>query len=167
MTSLDELRAGRWFGRLDPAVQHALAGAGRIAHLHAGQWVYGEGDDTTGIAIVLSGTIRLEAAVGERSVLIGIARPGTAIGQSHRRGGGPRIVTARAGPASRVMTVGDSALERIGAATPLLWRAISELVYGQLTASVHSLAQVLALPPRRGSPRDCWCSRKAEAAMPL
>ena len=44
--------------------------------------------------------------------------------------------------------LGDLALERIGGEHPALWRAVSELVYGQLDASVHGLAQMLALPPR-------------------
>lgn len=148
MTIIDQLRRNRWFARCTAPVQEALAAAGRTVALRAGQWVYGEGDECTGIAMVLDGMLRLEAAVGQRTVLVGIARTGDAIGQSQRRGGGPRIVTARASRASLVVTVGDLALERIGGEHPALWRAVSELVYGQLDASVHGLAQMLALPPR-------------------
>lgn len=46
------------------------------------------------------------------------------------------------------MTVSDAGLERIGADQPTLWQVVSELVYAQLDASVHGLAQILALPPR-------------------
>lgn len=148
MKSLDPLLLNRWFARQPPELQIALAGAGRAISLAPGQWVYGEGDDATGLVMVLDGLLRLEAAVGERVVLVGVARAGGSFGQSHRRGGGPRIVTARAGPASRVVTVSDAALERIGADLPTVWQAVSELVYAQLDASVHGLAQMLALPPR-------------------
>lgn len=143
-----ELLRSRWFARQPPALRTALAAAGREVRLAPGQWVYGEGDDATGIVAVLSGMLRLEASAGSRTVLIGTAPAGAVFGQSARRGGGPRIVTARAGPASRVLTIGDAALERIGAEHPEVWRAVSELVYGQLDASVHGLALTLALPPR-------------------
>ena len=127
----------------------ALAAAARHRRLAAGQWVYGEGDETTGLVLILHGLLRLEASVGARhNVLVGVARAGSALGQAQRQGGGPRIVTARAGPASEVVTIADAALDHIGATVPQLWRAVSERVYVQLDASVHGLAQMLALPPR-------------------
>ncbi len=143
-----QLLGNRWFARQSAELRAALALHGRSVALAPGQWVYGEGDETTGIVMVLEGMLRLEAAVGEQTVLVGVARAGSAFGQSQRRGGGPRIVTARAGPQSKVVTVSDASLERIGMESPLLWQAVSELVYGQLDASVHGLAQMLALPPR-------------------
>lgn len=148
MSLVDQLLTNRWFARQPPGLRTALAGAGRAIALAPGQWIYGEGDDATGLVMVLEGLLRLEATVGQREVLVGVARTGAAFGQSQRRGGGPRIVTARAGPVSRVVTVSDAALERIGAEVPGVWQAVSELVYAQLDASVHGLAQMLALPPR-------------------
>jgi len=145
---LQELLVSRWFARQPAALQERLAQAGRLTSLAAGQWVYGEGDDATGLVLVLGGLVRLEATVGERTILVGVAQAGGAFGQSQRHGGGPRIVTARAGPLSRVFTINDRALERVAADLPLLWQAVSTLVYAQLDASVHSLAQMLALPPR-------------------
>ncbi|MBU7589655.1 MAG: Crp/Fnr family transcriptional regulator [Sphingopyxis terrae] len=148
MTIGDQLRQCRWFGRCDPAVQQAIAADGRLATLARGQWVYGERDMATGIVIVLDGMLRLEAAAGEKTVLVGIARAGDAFGQSRQMGGGPRIVTAIASRPSRVLTISDTMLDRIGHRLPALWKATSELVYGQLDASVHGLAQMLSLRPR-------------------
>ena len=145
---LEELRVSRWFARQPGTLRDRLAAAGRLRALGAGQWVYGEGDDATGLVMVLSGMLRLEAMVDDRTILVGVAQAGGAFGQSQRHGGGPRIVTARAGPPSRVFTVSDAALARVGAEEPLLWQSVSTLVYAQLDASVHSLAQMLALPPR-------------------
>lgn len=139
----------RWFARQPPALRTALVRAGRIVPLDAGQWVYGEGDEDTGLCAVLDGALRLEASAGpNRDVLIDLAPAVRVFGQSQRRGGGPRIVTTRAGPASTVMLVSDRALDRIAADIPDLWRAVSALVYGQLDASVHLAAQLLVLSPR-------------------
>lgn len=140
---------GAWFAHLPPPLRAALLRAGRVVRLDAGQWVYGEGDEETGVVLVLDGSLRIEASVGaERDVLVNLAPAGAAFGQSRRGGGGPRIVTARAAGRATVMLVADSALERIAAEQPLLWRAVSELVYGQLDAMVHLAAQLLALGPR-------------------
>ena len=136
---------GAWFAHLSPPLRAALLRAGRVVRLDAGQWVYGEGDEETGVVLVLDGSLRIEA---ERDVLVNLAPAGAAFGQSRRGGGGPRIVTARAAGRATVMLIADSALERIAAEQPLLWRAVSELVYGQLDAMVHLAAQLLALGPR-------------------
>lgn len=143
----EHLAGNRWFAALPAALRSAVTAAASPRTLAAGQWVYGQGDEDTGVVMVLDGMLRLETMVGDRLVLIGVARAGAAFGQSRRHGGGPRIVTARAGPPSRVATVGDSALGRIAVEQPAIWHAVSTLVYAQLDASVHGLAEMLALPP--------------------
>ena len=143
------LLRSRWFAQQPAPLRAALIGAGRIVRLGAGQWVYGEGDEQTGLCAVIEGALRLEASAGhDRNVLIDIAAAVSIFGQSQRRGGGPRIVTARAGPPSAVMLISDHALERIAHDIPDVWRAVSALFYGQLDASVHLAANLLALPPR-------------------
>lgn len=138
-----------WFARQSPELRNALIREGRPMERRPGQWVYGEGEENTGLCAVLSGALRLEASAGpQRDVLIGIAPAVSVFGQSRRRGGGPRIVTARAGPISTVLLVSDKALDRIGQQTPEVWRAMSELVYDQLDAAVHLTAQLLVLRPR-------------------
>ncbi|MFT3977946.1 MAG: Crp/Fnr family transcriptional regulator [Sphingomonas bacterium] len=140
---------GAWFAHLPPPLRAALLRAGRAVRLDAGQWVYGEGDEETGVVLVLSGALRIEASAGrERDVLVNLLPAGTAFGQSRRGGGGPRIVTARAAGAATVLLIADAALERIAADHPSLWRGVSELVYGQLDAMVRLAAQMLALGPR-------------------
>ncbi len=142
-------KRGLWFAHLPAPLQAALVRDGRVVRLGTGQWVYGEGDEETGIVLVLEGALRIEASIGEdRDVLVNLAPAGTAFGQSRRRGGGPRIVTARATARAMVLLVADSALERIAADHPALWRAVSELVYGQLDAVVRLAAQMIGLGPR-------------------
>lgn len=140
---------GIWFAHLPPPLRAALLRAGRVVRLDAGQWVYGEGDEETGVLLVLEGALRIEASVGaERDVLVNLAPAGSAFGQSRRGGGGPRIATARAAGASTVLLIPDAALQRIADDHPALWRAVSELVYGQLDTMVRLAAQLLALGPR-------------------
>ncbi|WEK43805.1 MAG: Crp/Fnr family transcriptional regulator [Candidatus Sphingomonas colombiensis] len=139
-----------WFAHLPAPLRAALLRAGRVVRLAPGQWVYGEGDEETGLVLVLDGALRIEASLGaERDVLVNLAPAGSAFGQSRRGGGGPRIATARAAArATIVLLIADSALERVAADQPALWRAVSELVYGQLDAMVHLAAQLIGLNPR-------------------
>jgi CRP-like cAMP-binding protein len=143
------LQRNRWFERRSPALQQRLCAEGAIVRLAPGQWVYSEGDPDTGLYAVLDGALRLEVAVdADRDVLIGLAQPVSILGQSRRRGGGPRIVTTRAQSPTTIFSVSDTALDRIAATHPDIWKDVSELVYEQLDAIVHLTAQLLVLRPR-------------------
>ena len=149
MDVLDALRRGRWFAALDRGLAAELVAAGRIAALDAGQWIYSEGDEEPGLCLIIDGVLRLETSVGrDRDVLLGLAGPGQAIGQSRRFGGGRRIVTARAQRAARVLPVPDAALPGIAARQPTAWPATMALLYDQLDVAVHNAALNLCLSPR-------------------
>lgn len=138
-----------WVARQSRSLQRRLRAGGRRHRLDAGQWVYGEGDAETGLCAVLEGALRLEVSVGgDCSALIGLVPAPAILGQSRRHGGGPRILTARAGPPSTVLLISDAALEAIATDEPHLWRAVSELLYAQLEMMVRLAAQLLALRPR-------------------
>ena len=150
MDVIAALNRGRWFAALDPGLARALVAAGRVVALDAGQWIYSEGDEEPGLCLVIDGVLRLEASVGpDRDVLLGLAGPGQAIGQSRRFGGGRRIVTARAQRAARVLLVPDAALPGIAAREPGAWAGVVSLLYDQLDAAVHGAALNLVLPPRQ------------------
>lgn len=137
-----------WFARQAPALQARLAEAGRIVNLQRGQWVYSQGDAGTGLCAVLGGALRLEVALGpERDVLIGLAQAPTILGQTRRRGGGPRIVTVRANAPSRVMMIADDALEAVARDQPDVWRAVNELVHAQLEETTRLAAWLLVTGP--------------------
>jgi CRP-like cAMP-binding protein len=69
------------------------------------------------------------------------------LGQTRRRGGGPRIVTMRANMPSRVLTIADAALEAVAADEPGLWRAVNELVHAQLEETTRLAARLLVQGP--------------------
>lgn len=123
---------------------------GTLRALPAGRWAYAEGDDDSGILVVVRGALQIYAqAPGDRDVLIGQIGHGNAIGQTARFGGGPRLVTAISTGASLVLQVTDAALAAIARDEPLIWQAIASLNYAQLRMMVQLLAETTALPPRQ------------------
>lgn len=135
-------QAGR--GLVEPFLKH-----GRIVRLAVGQWVQAEGDDETGVLVVLEGDLQvLCKAPGDREVLIGQLRAGAALGQTTRFGGGPRLVTAIAAEDVTILQVSDRALSRIAHDAPHVWQAIAALLYLQLRNLLELVGELAALPPR-------------------
>lgn len=138
-----------WFDALSPNLRAAILAHGRRRRFDQGQWIYGEGDEQSGVAAVLEGVVRLEVAVdADRSVLIGLVPQGAFLGQSRSVGGGQRIVTARAGRPSQILLLDDQVIGRIAATQPEIFGAINQLLYGQLDMVVRSMAQLLVLSPK-------------------
>jgi CRP-like cAMP-binding protein len=110
--------------------------------------VHGEGEETTGLLIVMEGWVDLYChGHAERQARIGLLGPGGAIGQSLRLGGGPRLVTAVAVTECAALTVSDAALMLLADRHPTVWRAVSALLYAQLRFSLQGAADLLASPP--------------------
>ena len=123
---------------------------GRIVHLPTGAWAQSEGDEQTGITLVVAGAVQMMcAAPGGREVLFGQAGPGVALGQTLRFGGGPRLVTLICVEPSVLLVVPDHALTRIAAEQPEVWQAVAALVYLQLRGALMIAAEAVALPPRQ------------------
>jgi len=123
---------------------------GRIVHLPTGAWAQSEGDEQTGITLVVEGAVQMMcAAPGGREVLFGQAGPGVALGQTLRFGGGPRLVTLICVEPSVLLVVPDHALTRIAAERPEVWQAVAALVYLQLRGALMIAAEAVALPPRQ------------------
>ena len=142
-------RAG-WLAGHSPALVAAFVEQGAIVRLDAGQWAQAEGDDETGLLLVIEGAVQLYCqAPGDREVLVGHAGPGATLGQTLRFGGGPRLTTAVCVEPSVLLKVSDAALSRIGARHPEVWRAVATLVYLQLRGALMMAAEAVALPPRQ------------------
>lgn len=142
------LRRSAWLDGRKELVPPILA-HGRVARLSPGQWAQAEGDDESGVLVVLSGSLELYCkAPGEREVRIGQVGPGVALGQTTRFGGGPRLLTAICREPATLLQVSDRALSRIALEAPRIWEAVSALLYLQLRNLLQMVAELTALPPR-------------------
>ncbi len=147
--TLEGLAASAWLGRQPVALRDALVGRGRRTALEPGQWLHGEGDEATGVFVVLSGVVRVLTTVEDgRTVLLDLLGPGAALGQSISFGGGPRLVSAIAATPVAVLRISDIGLQAAARVEPEVWRAVSELVYGQLAHVVRLAGEALSLGPR-------------------
>ena len=143
------LARAEWLAQGGGDLAEAFLAHGRILALEPSQWVQAEGDDETGVLVVLKGGLQLFCkAPGDREVLIGQVGAGAALGQTTRFGGGPRLVTAIAAEDALVLQVGDRALSRIARDAPRLWEAVAALLYLQLRNLLELVGDLAALPPR-------------------
>lgn len=145
----DRIAAIPWFTALAPDLRADLIARGRLLRRAAGEWLWGEGDEDTGLVAVLDGAMHLYSqAPGGREVLFGMLPAGTVMGQSAVLGGGPRLVTAIAAADSQLFLLSDRALRETAAIHPMLWRSLSTLVYGQLRAALQGWAEAVGMAPR-------------------
>ena len=125
-----------------------LVDHGKLIRRPAGAWVHAEGDEDTGLLIVVDGAMDLFChGLGEQRVRVGLVGPGAAVGQSVRFGGGPRLVTAAAATPCEILAVSDTGLSRVAEQSPEIWRAVAKLLYGQLRYALRFGADMLTLPP--------------------
>ena len=139
-----------WFAALDEAVRAELIRRGRLEQRSGGEWLYGEGDEKTGLVAVLEGGLYLHSeAPGGQEVLVSRLSKGGVLGQSIAFGGGPRLLTAICAVDSRLFLLSDRALREAAGAHPTLWMSLSALLYEQLGEAVRTVAEFVALKPRQ------------------
>ncbi len=149
-TALRLLHMSPWLGPPDSGLAERLVAEGALTRLGVGVWAQAEGDEDTGLTVVIEGAVDLYCQVaGDREVRFGQAGAGAALGQSVRFGGGPRLVTAVCAEPSLLLRVSDSGLSRIARDRPEVWRAVATLVYLQLRNALQMAAEAVALPPRQ------------------
>lgn len=138
-----------WFAGLSAPVRRALIARGRLRKRGAGEWLYGEGDEDTGVVAVLDGGLYLHATAGDGDeVLFNMLPAGGVMGQSILLGGGPRLVTAICAVESQLFLVPDRALQAVAAQHPTLWASLAALSYGQLRDTLRRVTEFVGLKPR-------------------
>ncbi|WP_374574282.1 Crp/Fnr family transcriptional regulator [Phenylobacterium sp.] len=139
-----------WLKGQGEGLAEALLAHGRLQRFATGEWAQAEGDDDTGLLVVIEGAIHVMCqAPGDREVMVAVGGPGLALGQTTRFGGGPRLATVLCAEPSLLLVLSDSALSRIAAERPEVWRMVAALVFMQLRSSLATAAEMLALPPRQ------------------
>ena len=126
------LRQSPWLGPPDSGLAERLVAEGALARLGVGAWAQAEGDEDTGLMVVIEGAVDLYCQVaGDREIRFGQAGVGAALGQSVRFGGGPRLVTAVCAEPSLLLRVSDAGLSRIARDRPDVWRQARRMVQGR------------------------------------
>ena len=144
------LMQSSWLEGTQAKLVGPLLSHGRLVRLGPGEWAQAEGDDQTGLLVVIEGLVQMFCkAPGLREVLLGQGGRGYALGQTTRFGGGPRIVTVVSAGPSLVLQVSDRALSRIAAEAPEIWQAVAALLYLQMRALAQLAVETAALPPRQ------------------
>jgi CRP-like cAMP-binding protein len=139
------LEQNGWFAALPAALKSALAEKGRVVEVARGQWVYGAGDEITGLYAVLRGSVdMMVSTIAGNDVLIDIAPAGRVFSQAL----GPRIVTALANEDSLLLFVPDHVLREIGRTIPDTARHVTALLYSQLAGAAALSVNMIHLPPQ-------------------
>lgn len=148
--ALKVLGSSDWLKGYPEILHRQLVAEGRVVHLNTGEWAQVEGDDRSGLFIVIDGSLHSYcAAPGDRAVMIGIVGPGTVLGHTTRYSGGPRLVTAVCEEPSLLLEISEAALDRVAAKSPEVWRAIAEFAYAHTRRALQMAAEVISLKPRQ------------------
>ncbi len=148
--ALRVLRTAKWLKGYPPELAEHLVAEGRLVRLNVGEWAQAEGDARNGLFVVIDGLMHSYcAAPGDREVMIGVAEPGSVLGHATRHGGGPRLVTAVCVEPGMLLELSESALDRVAARSPEIWRAIAGAAYASIRSALRWAAESVALPPRQ------------------
>lgn len=148
--ALSVLRSADWLRGYKPDLAGRLVAEGRLVKLSAGEWAQAEGDDRSGLFLVVAGLLHSYYARPDgKVIMLGFAAPGSVLGHATRYSGGPRLVTAVCAQDSTILEISEDALDRIAAHTPEIWRAIAELTYNNTRRALQLAAEVIALKPRQ------------------
>lgn len=147
--ALSVLRKAGWLKDYPVELAESLVAEGSLVRLNVGEWAQAEGDDRSGLFVVVKGVLHSYcAAPGDREVMIGLAEAGSVLGHATRFSGGPRIVTAVCVEPSVLLEISESALERVAERRPEIWRAIASFAYANMRSAVRMAAEVISLRPR-------------------
>lgn len=148
--ALTVLSASDWLkGYSRPLIQQ-LVMEGRLVRLNHGEWAQAEGDDRSGLFVVIDGSLHsFCAAPGGRAVMIGVVGAGSVLGHATRYSGGPRLVTAVCVEPSLLLEVSEASLERVAIQFPEVWRAIAGFAYANTRRALQMAAEVISLKPRQ------------------
>lgn len=139
-----------WLSHHPARLAEKLVSEGRLTRLNTGEWAQAEGDDRSGLFVVIDGLLHTYYAPrGDRVMMMGFAKPGFVLGHATRYSGGPRLVTAVCTEPSIILEISETALDRIAAEIPEVWRAIADLTYSNLQRALRLAAEFISLQPKQ------------------
>ena len=86
--ALEVLSTSDWLKDYPGALVRQLVAEGRLVRLNVGEWAQAEGDDRSGLFVVIDGSLHsFCAAPGGRAVMIGVVGAGAVLGHATRYSG--------------------------------------------------------------------------------
>lgn len=147
--ALNVLNNAEWLKPHPKVLVQNLVSEGRLRRLDTDEWAQTEGDEESGLFIVIDGILHTYYAPGgDRVMMIGFATPGTVLGHTTPYSGGPRLVTAICAEPSILLDISKNALDRIAKTTPEIWQAIASLTYNDLQRVLGLAAEFISLKPK-------------------
>lgn len=147
--ALRVLSEADWLKNYPREIAENLVSEGQLINLSVGEWAQAEGDDRSGLFVVIDGLLHsYYAPLGDRVIMVGFAEPGSVIGHATRYSGGPRHVTAVCAQPSIILEVSESGLDRVAAQSPEIWQAIASFAYNSMRNALRLAAEVISLQPR-------------------
>ena len=147
---LEGLSASDWLKDYPGPLARQLVAESRLVRLDVDEWAQVEGDDRSGLFLVIDGALHsFCAAPGGRAVMIGVVGAGAVLGHATRYSGGPRLVTAVCVEPSLLLEISEASLERVAVQFPEVWRAIAGFAYANTRRALQMAAEVISLKPRQ------------------
>lgn len=116
-----------WFASLDPDSRHALLAAGEALHLRHGEFVFRQGDDSTGFYGLASGMLRVSTlSENGREAVLAVLEAGSWFGEASALDGQPRTHDVAAWGDVQLLRVGREAFDRLMGRAPFA-RAVALL----------------------------------------
>lgn len=148
--ALEVLSASDWLKDYPGHLARQLVAESRLVRLDVDEWAQVEGDDRSGLFLVIDGALHsFCAAPGGRAVMIGVVGAGAVLGHATRYSGGPRLVTAVCVEPSLLLEISEASLERVAVQFPEVWRAIAGFAYANTRRALQMAAEVISLKPRQ------------------
>ncbi len=107
----ETLRSVPLFEDLEEADLDALSAAVSTAELGDGEVLFAEGDDGESAYVIDGGEIEIVKVNDDRETLLAVRKPGEVIGEMALLNAAPRMATARAAGATRVIAIPKAALD--------------------------------------------------------
>jgi CRP-like cAMP-binding protein len=146
-----------WFRGCPPAMQDALLALGHARQLVAGEHLFAQGEDDSGLYCLTQGSLTVQSAdaQGEMPVLVVIEAPHW-LGELSFTDSLPRSHDVVADAAATVWCVNKQPLNDWLAQHPVHWRDIARLAVGKLRVSYQVFDEEIRRPMTQRVARRLW-----------
>jgi CRP/FNR family transcriptional regulator, cyclic AMP receptor protein len=149
LTALEVLTNATWLQGLAPRLPEILVREGRLDRYPEGRWRQAAGDPGNGVTAIIEGAVALYCQ-GSANQVVQFMQVGTgaAFGHSLSTGGGSNVTAVCIEP-TLVLSVSQSAIQRLSETEPELLAAVVRLAYLNAQTMLQQIADLIGLPARQ------------------